>query len=225
MLSTRNLRVGHRLANVSFDLKEGEILGVGGLQGQGQAVLLMTLFGIEAYQGDILIEGKKYNIGSPKDAFKAGIGLVLVPEDRRVQGLMQTKSIADNLMLPVLSKITTRLGLLSAKKENELVEQAFKQLQIKASSSEQTVTTLSGGNQQKVVVAKLLLVGAKILLMLDLTRGIDVGTKAEIFQLARNLTAEGYSILMYSSENNELINMCDRVMVMNEGQIVEDIGR
>jgi ribose transport system ATP-binding protein len=171
------------------------------------------------YTGKIEVSGKACNIRSPHDAFKAGIGLALVPEDRRVQGLLLTKSIADNLSLPILSKITNRFGLLSDALEKRMINRAIELLKIKAHSPEQLVTTLSGGNQQKVVVAKLLLVGAKVLLFLDLTRGIDVGTKAEIFQLARDLTADGYSIVMYSSENQELIHMCDRVMVLNEGKL------
>jgi ribose transport system ATP-binding protein len=219
VLSVKDLTVSHRLKKISFDLKEGEILGVGGLQGQGQSTLLLTLFGMHPYTGKIEVSGKACNIRSPHDAFKAGIGLALVPEDRRVQGLLLTKSIADNLSLPILSKITNRFGLLSDALEKRMINRAIELLKIKAHSPEQLVTTLSGGNQQKVVVAKLLLVGAKVLLFLDLTRGIDVGTKAEIFQLARDLTADGYSIVMYSSENQELIHMCDRVMVLNEGKL------
>ena len=129
-----------------------------------------------------------------------------------------TKSISDNITLPVLSKLT-RWGLLSDKAELQLVTKAMEQLKITARSPEQIVTTLSGGNQQKVVIAKLLQVGARVLLFLDLTRGVDVGTKAEIFELARELTATGHSIIMYSSENQELINMCDRVMVLSDGKV------
>jgi ribose transport system ATP-binding protein len=218
VLSVRNLNVGHRLQEINFDLKEGEILGVGGLQGQGQSTLLLTLFGMLPYSGKVLVRDKPVHIHSPRAAFRAGIGLALVPEDRRVQGLLLTKSISDNIALPVLSKIT-RWGLLSDDAEQKLVERAIKQLKITAKSPEQPVTTLSGGNQQKVVVAKLLQVGCKILLFLDLTRGIDVGTKAEIFGLARELTATGHSIIMYSSENQELTHMCDRIMVLSDGRV------
>lgn len=217
-LKVQNLSFGHNLQDISFELREQEILGVGGLIGQGQSELLLALFGMLPYQGEIEIAGKPVRIRSPRDAFHAGIGLVLVPEDRREQGLMQTKSIRENIALPILNRLT-RWGLLSGDIEERLVKEAIERLEVKASSLENPVITLSGGNQQKVVVAKLLQVGAKVLLLHDLTRGIDVGTKAEIFKLARELTAAGYSILMYSSENQELVNMCDRIMVLSSGRL------
>lgn len=218
ILSVENLAAGHRLRRVSFDLHEGEILGVGGLQGQGQSTLLLALFGVIRAHGSIKIAGRPVRIHSPRDAFHAGIGLALVPEDRRYQGLLLSKSIRENVSLPVLGRLS-RWGLLSATAETQLVGKAIAQLQVKAGSIEQPVTTLSGGNQQKVVIAKLLLVGAKVLLFHDLTRGIDVGTKAEIFTLARELTATGHSIILYSSDNQELVHMCDRIMVLRAGAV------
>jgi len=217
-LRVQNLTFGHKLQDISFELHEQEILGVGGLIGQGQSELLLALFGMVPYQGEIEVGGKRAKIRSPRDAFHAGVGLVLVPEDRRKQGLMQTKSIRENIALPNLNKLV-RWGLLSADKEHQLVKNAIERLDVQAASLENAVITLSGGNQQKIVVAKLLQVGAKVLLFHDLTRGIDVGTKAEIFKLARELTAAGYSILMYSSDNQELVKMCDRILVLSRGEL------
>jgi len=218
VLTVCDLRVGDRLKQISFELHRGEILGVGGLQGQGQSSLLLALFGVARADGEVRVEGKPVRIRSPKEAFDAGIGLALVPEDRRYQGLLLSKSIRENVSLPVLSRLTRR-GLLSLRAERALVSKAMAQLQVKATTIDQPVTTLSGGNQQKVVIAKLLLVGAKILLFHDLTRGIDVGTKAEIFELARQLAASGHALILYSSDNQELVHMCDRIMVLRSGTI------
>jgi ribose transport system ATP-binding protein len=216
LLSVRGLSVPHELRELSFDLHAGEILGVGGLEGQGQSAVMLSLFGMKRCWGDVFIGGRKVHIRSPGDAFNAGVGLALVPEDRRYQGLHLEKSLRENIALPVLSKLS-RLGFLPPGADVRLAWKAVADLGIKASSIEQPAKTLSGGNQQKVVVAKLLAVGARILLFHDVTRGIDVGTKAEIFHLARDLAATGHAILFYSSENQELVNMCDRILVLRAG--------
>jgi ribose transport system ATP-binding protein len=217
-LSVASLSVGHRLRDVSFELREGEILGVGGLQGQGQSTLLLALFGILRARGAVAVEGRRVHIRSPHRALHAGIGLALVPEDRRNEGLMVSKSVRENVALPNLPQLT-RWGLVSARAEERLARRAVEKLQVKIRDIESPVSSLSGGNQQKVVVGKLLELGARILLFHDPTRGIDVGTKAEIFQLARELTASGHSILFYSSDNQELTGMCDRVMVLRGGEV------
>jgi ribose transport system ATP-binding protein len=218
-----NLRVGDlscdtRLSNVSFELHEGEILGVGGLEGQGQSALLYALFGLVSSRGQIHVRDERVRIRSPRAAFHAGIGLALVPEDRRREGLIMSKSVRENVALPVVDRVT-RHGLLSGKREDEVVREAVERLNVRTPTLEQPVMMLSGGNQQKVVIAKLLTLGAKILLLHDLTRGIDVGTKAQIFELLRELTASGHSILFYSSDNQELAHMCDRVLVMSRGRV------
>ena len=218
-LRVEDLSSGGRLSNVSFELREGEIVGVGGLEGQGQSALLYALFGLASSRGKIFVRDEQVSIRSPRAAFRAGIGLALVPEDRRREGLIASKSVRENVALPILDRLT-RGGLLSARREEAAVSQAIERLNIKASSLEQPVTTLSGGNQQKVVIAKLLMLGAKILLLHDLTRGIDVGTKAQIFALFRELAASGHSILFYSSDNQELTHMCDRVLVLSRGSVV-----
>jgi len=220
VMSVNNLTSTHRIRNVSFELREGEILGLGGLKGQGQSELLLALFGLLPFRGTIKICGQSVRITNPKSALKAGIGLALIPEDRGHQGLLQTKSIRENLALPILNRLS-RWGFLSLKKEMQLTKEGIKRLNIMCYDEEQTVSSLSGGNQQKVVIAKFLLVYAKILLFHDITRGIDVGTKADIFRLTRELTASGYSIILYSSENHELASMCDRIIVLQNGSVAD----
>jgi ribose transport system ATP-binding protein len=217
-LRVEQLSSGNRLSDVSFELHEGEIIGVGGLEGQGQSALLYALFGLAPSRGKIFVRDQQVSIRSPRAAFSAGIGMALVPEDRRREGLIASKSVRENVALPILDQLTRR-GLLSGRLEDEAVRQAVERLDVRVSSLEQPVTTLSGGNQQKVVIAKLLMLGAKILLLHDLTRGIDVGTKAQIFALLRELAAGGHSILFYSSDNQELVHMCDRVLVLSRGRV------
>ena len=218
LLAVRNLRYGTRLRDVSFDLHEGEILGVGGLQGQGQAELVLSLYGVHRAHGTIEINGRRARIASPRDALAAGIGLALVPEDRKNQGLLLPKPIRENIVLPILSQIS-RLGFIDRAAERKLAGGAMLQLNVVARSMDQPVGTLSGGNQQKVVIAKLLQTRAHILLLYDLTRGVDVGTKADIFQLMRDLVARGYAILFYSTDMKELIHVADRIIVLSDGTI------
>jgi ribose transport system ATP-binding protein len=218
VLGVRGLSAGHRLRGVSFELREGEILGVGGLQGQGQSTLLLALFGIVRARGEVVVEGRRTHIRSPHRALHGRVGLALVPEDRRNEGLLVGKSVRENVGLPNLPQLT-RWGFVSARREERLTRHAVEKLRVRIGNIESPVSSLSGGNQQKVVVGKLLEVGARILLFHDPTRGIDVGTKAEIFQLARDLTADGHSILFYSSDNQELVGMCDRVMVLRAGEV------
>jgi ribose transport system ATP-binding protein len=212
-LVVRNLRVG-RLRGVDFEIHTGEILGIGGLQGQGQTDLLEGLYGRGA--ADITVNGKKRRIRRPGDAMRAGIALV--PDDRRLEGLLITKTIRENISLPNLNSVR-RGPLLSPLREVRFTRTAVARLNIKAESGEQLVSKLSGGNQQKVVVSKLLMLDAQILLLSDFTRGIDVGTKADLFQLLRELTASGKSIIFYSSDAQELVEMCDRILILRDGEI------
>ena len=218
LLAVRNLRHGARLRDVSFDLHEGEVLGVGGLQGQGQAELVLSLYGVHHAQGTITIDGRRVRIANPRDALAAGIGLALVPEDRKNQGLLLPKPIRENIVLPILSQIS-RAGFIDRKAERTLARGAMQRLNVVARNMDQPVGNLSGGNQQKVVIAKLLQTRARILLLYDLTRGVDVGTKADIFQLMRDLAARGYAILFYSTDMQELIHVADRIVVLSDGTI------
>lgn len=212
-LVVRDLRAG-KLRGIDFELRMGEILGVGGLQGQGQADLLLGLYGNGA--GEITVNGKRRRIRSPKDALRAGIALV--PDDRRLEGLLITKTIRENISLPNLQAVS-RGPILSPLREVRVADDAVARLNVKTESAEQLVSKLSGGNQQKVVVAKLLMLDTSVLLLSDFTRGIDVGTKADLFHLLRELTAAGKSIVFYSSDAQELVQMCDRILVLRDGEI------
>lgn len=217
-LRTHGLRLGHRLRGVDLDLHQGEILGIGGLQGQGQLELFLALFGVVRAQGHIEVHGKGTRIRSPRDALAARIGLALVPEDRQNQGLLLPKSVRDNLTLAATSTLA-RFGFVNVAAERQLVAEAVRTLNIALGSPDQPAGSLSGGNQQKVVIAKLLSARSRILLLYDLTRGVDVGTKSEIFRLMRRLVADGYSILFFSTDMQELIHLSDRVAVLSDGKV------
>ena len=217
-LKVRGLAVPNRLFGVDVDLKQGEVLGVGGLQGHGQRELFQALFGVGKSKGALELWGAPASIRSPRQALSGANGIALVPEDRRNHGLLLLKSVRENLTLSVMSRFT-RNGLTDGRKERALVDQMIAKLKIKVGSPEQLAGTLSGGNQQKVIFGKMLLTEAKVLLLYDPTRGIDVGTKGEIFILMRELAAQGYAILFYSSDLDELTHVADRVIVLRAGRI------
>jgi rhamnose transport system ATP-binding protein len=212
--------VSHRSAvrDITFELRRGEILGIAGLVGSGRTELALTIFGITpATSGAILLEGKPVRIGSPEAA--RDLGIAYIPEDRAVQGLIRTQTIAENVALANLKKLTRGL-FIDAAKVLQAARQAIERFGIKARGPQQVVRELSGGNQQKVVLGKWLSTDPRILIMDEPTRGIDVGAKAEIHQLMRKLAADGMAILMISSELPEVLGMSDRVLVMNGGRIV-----
>ena len=217
-LEVRDFSSKPRLSGVSFQLREGEVLGVGGLQGHGQRELFQALFGVSRAEGETLLWGKRTTIASPRDALIGRDGIALVPEDRRGQGLLLAKSVRENLTLSVIRRISRR-GFLRQNSEAALVKEMIDFLRIKVSTPEQQTDTLSGGNQQKVIFGKMLLTEARVLLLFDPTRGVDVGTKSEIFQLMRDLAAKGYAILFYSSDLPELVNVADRVIVLRLGRV------
>ncbi|MFO1141798.1 MAG: sugar ABC transporter ATP-binding protein [Amaricoccus sp.] len=209
---------GPRLRGVDLDLLEGEVLGVGGLQGHGQRELFQALFGAGRASGAVELWGSPARIASPRQALTGRDGIALVPEDRRGQGLLPAKSVRENLTLAVIRRFSHR-GLLDPAREAALVREMVDFLKIKAGTPEQPAGTLSGGNQQKVIFGKMLLTEARVLLLYDPTRGVDVGTKGEIFQLMRDLAARGYAILFYSSDLPELVHVADRVLVMRDGRV------
>jgi len=217
-LKVRNLAVGDRVAGVDLDLREGEVLGIGGLQGHGQRELFQGLFGIGRAKGTIELWGQPMTMRGPRQALTGRDGLALVPEDRRGQGLLLSKTVRENLTLAVIPRFAN-FGWLNARRERALYEEMIAFLRIKAKTPEQPAGTLSGGNQQKVIFGKMLLTEARVLLLFDPTRGVDVGTKGEIFQLMRDLAAKGYAILFYSSDLPELVHVADRVAVMRNGTI------
>ncbi len=216
VLEVRGLGAGHRLQNVDFVLHEGEIIGVGGLQGQGQSELLLALAGLLPKTGEIKVRGRTARIRNSRQALRAGIALI--PEDRQRQGLLLSKTIRQNASLSVLRKFSV-LGLLRLGQEALMVRSMIKKLNVQAVSIEQIVRTLSGGNQQKVLIARVLLTDARILLLNDPVRGVDIGTKADVFLLLRQLTAEGFGIILHSTDFQELVNLSDRVLILRDGQI------
>ena len=219
-LKATDLSVGHRLRGVDFALHEGEVLGVAGLQGHGQRELFMALFGAGPIAGRTRslgpADGRSAARATPSAAMSAWRCL---PEDRRGQGLLLDKPIRENVVLAALSRVV-RHGFVDLRaRARDWSKKRWRSSRSRPSSAEQPVGTLSGGNQQKVVLAKLLATEARILLFYDPTRGVDVGTKAEIFALMRDLAARGMAILFYSTDLAELCNVADRCLVMSYGQV------
>jgi ribose transport system ATP-binding protein len=222
-LEVKKLSWQGQLNDISFRLGKGEILGLGGLDGQGQKELLLAVFGVlRDFTGSIEIEGKPAKLGSPHAAKSAEHRIALVPEDRKTEGLMLPMGIGPNISIASLAKFQKRLGL-DASKENEKIREMVARLQIKIGSLDDPVSSLSGGNQQKVVLAKWLMTEPNILMLNDPTRGIDVGTKQELYQLFRKLADAGTSILYYSTDYDELIGCCDRVLILYGGRIAREL--
>jgi ribose transport system ATP-binding protein len=202
---------------VSFTVGRGEILGMSGLVGAGRSEIARALFGIEPpVAGTITLDGSVARIADPSAAIAHG--MFLVPEDRRLEGLVVDFSIRENISLPALDR-DARHGLVSDARQRERATSMCRQLQVKAPSIETPAATLSGGNQQKVVLAKWLALGPKVLIVDEPTRGIDVGAKTEIYRLLRRLAAEGVAIVMISSDMEEILHVSDRVIVMHEGRL------
>jgi ABC-type sugar transport system ATPase subunit len=209
---------------VSFDLHRGEVLGIGGLVGAGRSELARLIFGADRPDsGTMTLEGRPFAPKSPAASVRAGLGFV--PEERRTEGLILTKSIAFNLSLANLRSIVTSpvLPLISSRKRESLAQRTIRDLAIKATGSDQPVGRLSGGNQQKVVIGRWLQSAPKVLILDEPTRGVDVGARAEIHRLIRELAAQGLAVLVISSEPDELPDLCDRVLVMAEGRMVREL--
>jgi ribose transport system ATP-binding protein len=208
---------------VSFSVGRGEILGVAGLVGAGRSEVARALFGVEpAVAGTIVLDGTPLTIADPADAIAHGV--LLVPEDRRLAGLIVDFSIRENVTLPALD-VYARYGLIAEGREAAQADAMCRRLRVKAPSIAVRAATLSGGNQQKVVLAKWLALGPSVLIVDEPTRGIDVGAKAEIYELVRGLAREGVAIVMISSDMEEILHMSDRVAVMHEGRITGILER
>jgi len=202
---------------VSFAVARGEILGIAGLVGAGRTEVARAIFGVEPpLAGTVTLDGSRLAIADPADAIRHGI--FLVPEDRRSCGLVVDFPIRENVSLPALNRYST-YGLVSDSEERTAVDAVCRRLQVKAPSIEVKAAALSGGNQQKVVLAKWLALGPKVLIVDEPTRGIDVGAKAEIYRLLRALARDGVSIVMISSDMEEILHVSDRVAVMHEGRV------
>jgi len=223
VLTVTDLADGDELRGVSFTLHRGEILGIAGLVGAGRTALAETLFGVRpATAGEIRMEGKPVRIKSPGDAMKLGLGLV--PEDRKQQGLFLNMAVRENVTMSAMSQVTT-LGFVSNRRADSMAKEYVKRLDIRTPGIMQRVGNLSGGNQQKVVIARWLTLQPKVLMLDEPTRGIDVGAKAEIHGLMDQLAQQGVGVLMISSELPEVLGVADRILVMHEGRITGEFGR
>jgi ribose transport system ATP-binding protein len=219
VIEVRNLSWTPRLNNISFSVRAGEVLGLGGLDGQGQRELLLALFGVlRGISGQILIDGKPVSIASPRAAKAPAISMALIPEDRKTEGLMLQMSVSDNLSFATLSELATA-GIIDRDAERNAVEEMIALLGVKTDGVSAPAGSLSGGNQQKLVIAKWLMRKPRIILLNDPTRGIDVGTKQEFYQLLRKLADAGTAIVLYSTDYDELIGCCDTVLVLYDGTV------
>ena len=223
VLEVRGLTHDDLVEDVSFTLRKGEIVGLSGLVGSGRSDLAQVIFGAHpADAGEIVIDGKKAAIHSPREAMR--LGIAYVSEDRQRQGLVLPMSVKENVTLTTLTDMT-RFGLIRQRQEEDAATTAVDRLQVRTPSIFQKVANLSGGNQQKVVLSKWLLSRPKVLILDEPTRGIDVGAKAEIHRLMGELADQGIGILMISSELPEILGMSDRVLVMRRGRIVGEFDR
>jgi ribose transport system ATP-binding protein len=221
LLIVNQLGWGTALRDVSMTLNRGEILGLAGLEGQGQGDLLLALFGVYAgTSGHVEFQGKRVKLTGPASSMDAG--LALIPEDRKTQGLILPLTVRENVTLATLAE-RARLGIVNPIAERRATAKAVDMLGIKTNSPETPVRYLSGGNQQKVAISKWLLTDARAFLMYDPTRGIDVGTKQEIYRLMRELADQGHGILFFSTDLTEIVGLCDRALVMYEGAIVREL--
>jgi ribose transport system ATP-binding protein len=214
-----------KVNGVSFALHRGEVLGIGGLVGAGRSELVRLIYGADRVDsGTMTIDGKPFAPRNSTEAYRAGIGLV--PEERRAEGLLLTKSVAFNLSLANLRSLTLSsiFPMMSSRKRGELARETVGALAIKTASINTPVGRLSGGNQQKVVIGRWLRRQPRILILDEPTRGVDIGARAEIHRLIRKLAADGMAVLVISSEPDELPDLCDRVLVMADGRIVSELA-
>jgi ABC-type sugar transport system ATPase subunit len=222
LLEVGNLSQAKLLRDISFQLHAGEIVGFAGIVGSGRTELARAIFGADPSTGEMRIDGKPYKPHSPAAAIRKGVALVT--EDRKAQGLFLQLSVRINTTISGLRRLT-RLGVINFGKELTLVKRMIQELRIKTPGPSFLVVNMSGGNQQKVVLARWLSVGTRIFIMDEPTRGIDVGSKSEIYQIMDELTKHGVGILMISSELPEVLGMSDRIMVMRQGRIVKELSR
>lgn len=223
LLEVRNISDGKILKNISFKLYKGEILGLVGLLGSGKINACMAVFGLlKKITGEIFLKGKKITITSPVIAIKNKISFI--PEDRKVSGLLLRDNVTNNIIVSILDRVS-RLKFLDNKKILEVTRNFVDLLKIKISNINQKVTFLSGGNQQKIMISKYLASDPKILIAVDPTRGIDIGSKKDIHEILRDATKKGIGVLLVSSELDEVINMSDRILVFVGGKITKVIPK
>ena len=222
-LEVRGLTRKGVFSDVSFEVRRGEIVGLAGLVGAGRSEIARVLFGIDrADAGEVSVLGKRAIIESPTDAMR--LGIVYVPEDRHEHGLVLDFSIAANISLPIVRRLS-RLLVMDRRRETDLATDYSKQFQVRSTSVRQSVSGLSGGNQQKVVIAKWLATKPTVLLLDEPTHGVDIGAKAEVHRIISQLAVQGMAIVLISSELPELMGMADRVLVLHEGRVAAGFGR
>lgn len=223
ILEARGVNSGKRIINCDFSVRKGEILGFYGLVGAGRSELLESIMGLYPRDtGSICLDGEDISRLSTLKIQENG--LVLVPEDRKTQGLILKNSIKFNISISILKKFLNHFRV-NKKEETNIVDQAIADLNIKTPSRDQAVRNLSGGNQQKVVLAKWLASNPKVLILDEPTRGVDVGAKAEIYSIMNDLASAGMAIIMISSEMPEIMNMCDRMLIMSDGRIKGELDK
>ena len=215
--------IADKVNNISFSVRAGEILGIGGLVGAGRTELIRAVFGADImHAGHTYLDGREIKIRHPKDAVEAGMGFVT--EDRKRQGLLLEDSICANISLAILKKIS-KMWVIDRKKEHEIAEAQKDALRIKTPSLDVAANSLSGGNQQKVVLAKWLAADCKVIFMDEPTRGVDVGAKQEIYKLMNELAEQGIAIVLISSEMEELLGMSERLIILHEGNMMKELGK
>jgi ABC-type sugar transport system ATPase subunit len=216
-MDVKHLQSSGVFTDISFQLKEGEILGIAGLVGSGRSEVMRSIFGADQYdEGEIYLNGKSVTIDSVEAAI--GLGIALLPESRKLQGLILMHNLVDNITLPILKNFISRIGFLIHSDRKKFAETQVVEFDIKPGNVRMVTENLSGGNQQKVCISKWLSTNPEVLIVDEPTVGIDVRTKSEIHKLLRILTERGVSIIMVSSEMQELIAHCDRIMVLNAGK-------
>ena len=222
IFEVRNLNAGKMVRDVSFDVYEGEIVGFAGLMGAGRTETTRAIFGVDAKEsGKIYLHGKEVIINKPEDAIVNGI--VLAPEDRKKDGLCTKLSVKENLTLPNLDIVCNKAGVVNSSRERELCEKAICDLRIKVADSMVDAGNLSGGNQQKIVVGKWLARNSKVVIFDEPTRGIDVGSKVEIYNMMNELKKQGIAVIFVSSEMPEVMGIADRIIVMCDGRITGEV--
>ena len=222
LLSVAHLTRKGVFTDVSFEARRGEVLGFFGLVGAGRSEIMRAIFGVDAYDsGTISIDGKPVTISNPVQARRHG--LALVPEDRKKEGLALRLSILNNMTLVKISEIN-HLGFIDKKTQRSLADQYVKEIRVKTPSVNQLAGNLSGGNQQKVVIAKWLMENPDILILDEPTRGIDVGSKAEIYEIIYEIAKKGASVIVVSSDLTEILGICDRIITVAEGKITAEFS-
>jgi len=223
VLSAENIRAGKAVKDISFNVREGEILGLSGLVGAGRTECVRAILGIDKLDGGkVTLNGGPVRIKSTRDAYSQGIGFL--PEDRKNQGVLLRRPIYQNITISCM-KLLTAFGLIRKSKELPIVEKYINELAIKTASPQNNVESLSGGNQQKVAIAKILAANTKVLFLEEPTRGVDVGAKIEIFKIINDLVSRKYAVVMISSEMAEIIGMCDRAVIIREGVSVAELSK